>query len=342
MPEAQSGSTWVNTMKQYTDTKQLVRDIDRISTSAAINSEMNAALERWSINGFIDITSIDPSEKSYEYTPETRQYSFGDVSPMSCRSNPSYTDGAPQQPQRIFTYPHEIALNVCYTECQPDTLEEILRKKWRQQANAFGKFLWDVLWVGRPEHLIYGITNHPLALDKGPLTVGATSGSTAWAGKTPDEIIADIVALIWDFETPIISISRRAYFDAFGKSFGSDCNAMLTCLNKILQSMPDVNFSMDQLRIVDGLDGLDPAFPDRPHHNFGTLTPIGGGADVDTTNLNFMTCHDAGAVGLRASGMQAMGAGQSENTKYAKQINWMATQGLVISQTDSVRVRWEV
>lgn len=70
----------------------------------------------------------------------------------------------------------------------------------RQQAALRGieDALNDQALFGTPETGIYGALNHPL-VPNGPVAVGA-SGSTTWASKTADEILADVNALgdaIW-------------------------------------------------------------------------------------------------------------------------------------------------
>lgn len=72
----------------------------------------------------------------------------------------------------------------------------------RQQAAIRGleEALNDQAMFGTPETNIYGAINHPL-VPNGPVAIGA-SGSTRWADKTADEILADINGVadtVWSY-----------------------------------------------------------------------------------------------------------------------------------------------
>ncbi|NKB76248.1 MAG: DUF2184 domain-containing protein [Gammaproteobacteria bacterium] len=320
-------------MKRYKDIKQLVRDIDSATTASRMNSAMANASEKWSLNGLVNFVEIGPDERSYEYTPESKEMTFADASPMTCRSNPSYTSEGPKpEPIKLFTYDHELALELCFTDCTSDSLVEHLTKKHYQIAMGFGKLDWNMFWYGYAQHGIYGMSNHPNANDQ-----AETAGGTTWAAKTPEEIIQEIIALTQDFESPQIVMSYDSYAAAFGKLVGVNKDkTVMQAITTVLTAMPDVNFKASNIRAVKMLNGLNLSKPNDVHHQFSTV-----GA-VDTSEKDFLIAYDGDAINYRSSSMQALGAGPSENTKYAKAIRWKATQGLVIEKTDSVRIRYGV
>ena len=323
-------------MKNYTDVKKLIKDIDRLSPAIARRA-FNDAMDKWKLPMLLPVDfTLGADEKTIEYTPEANEYTFGDVTPRTCESNPSYTGSFELDPVKHFTLQWEKALKVCITDCGKKPLNEILYKQFHQISMSYGQMLYRLFFFGGGEGLgMRGITDHQYS------SVGAMPAAPTTMSL--DDLINMMLADVEYMDNPKIIWSRDLYRKIFNKTSGTgtNCGTAISCLKKSLDDMAGGNFSSNDIMWAEYLDGTNVVKPNSNiYHPLASYNDAIGAA-VAIADKSLYVAYDAGAVRIESSTIQTQGAGSTENTKQAKSLPWFTSSGLIIERDNSVVVRHE-
>ena len=296
----------------YTSTAQLERDVNRISARVR-GPAFRAALEVFKLTGLTTVKPISAYAETFEYTPKTRNMIMGDISPASCKSEPTTVDIASGDSMKGFTVKHEIGYEICLLDCKGD-LEELVYDKEYAAAVMLLHHLYQKFWFGNPELMQYGLTNHPLSVVE---AASAGANGTKWSEKNNNEIMKELRGHLKYMTNPQILVSEKAFEESLGNADTNDgggaCSIRADCVRDLLARQETVNFT-GNIRFMEELDNR-----------------------AEFNNQNIALIYDADAMYMTSSGLIYLDANRNgAKTVFANRM--LNTGGLHIDYADSVKI----
>ena len=113
---------------------------------------------------------------------------------------------------------------------------------------------------------------------------------------------------------------------------------MFQCVSEVIDGMPDVNFSVNDIMSTEILDGKGVNKVSDITHPLPNYVN-GAGDTVDISNDSLYIVYDAAVTRLSASRPVWIDAVPTGNAKQAKGITSVNSCGFIVEQTDSVCIR---
>lgn len=297
----------------YTSTAQLERDVNRISVRVRARA-FAEALNTFKLSGLTTIRAISNYAETFEYTPKTRNMIMGDISPASCKSEPTTVDVASGDTMKGFTVKHEIGYEICIMDCKDNNLETLVYEKEVAAATMLLHHLYRKFWFGNPELMQYGLTNHPLSVVE---EASAGANGTKWSEKTNNEIMKELRGHLKYMTNPQILVSEKAFEESLGNADTNDgggaCSLRADCVELLLAKQETVNFN-GTIRFMEELDNR---------------------AEFD--NKNIALIYDADSMYMTSSGIIYLDANRNgAKTVFANRM--INTGGMHIEYADSVKI----
>lgn len=306
-----------------------------------LQTTFDQAMAKWKIRDVVNWEQADYDKTSYEYTPETREMSFSDATPMTCESNPSFPSTNSITPIKGFCTKWELGAKICGLNCGDENINDLLEKQLMANSMGFGKLYWEQFLFGAEVLGYYGIVNHPLAA-WGPVTITPGGDPVDLCDLTVNQLIDLFIADTYGMEQPKILLGLDCYRKVMHKQIGCDggtCKTMIQCLAEVLAGMPDVNFTVNDIMATEMLDGQSVfKLNSNLYHPIPSYTNSDGDV-VDITNDSLYIAFDAAVTRLEASRPVWIDAVPTGNAKQAKGISSVNSCGYIIEQTNSVVVR---
>lgn len=302
---------------KYKDIRKLENDIRRISRNEyrSAYARMVKKFPLLSLVGFKLIT--DENETSFEYTPKNRMFVSGESSVSTCTSEASTVESVNARPIRGFTQMHEIAYEICKSECTKKTLRELIIEKEEASAYILLQFLSERFFRGAPTLMQYGITNHPMIKYQESPNTGK-GGSSKWADKSNSDVLKEIKQAAKGMRNVGILMSEDGYDNSLG--LAEDCKGGCS----------------DKLR-VDGIDKLLSRQQDA-----GRFSQIMMDKALDNhsdfNGENVVIVYDKDAMKMRATASIYNDPFIKSNGKTVRSNREIVTSGLQIDKMDSVVV----